>query len=472
MIYPVILSGGSGTRLWPLSRKSYPKQFSHLLGDETLFQTTCLRLTGQGFAKPTIVTNESFRFIVRDAMREIGIDDRAIILEPAARNTAPAILAAVMDIAASDADAMILVLPSDHSVKNVEAFRNAITAADRNIERDEIVTFGIKATAAETGYGYLELAADRLTLNRLTPLVRFVEKPDRASAETMLASGRFLWNAGIFMAHVGHFLALFERFQPHNFAAVGTAIAGKEIDLGFTRPNAEAWAGVQDISFDFAIMEKAEKISVVPVDIGWADLGDWNGVWAASTRDENGVTLAGSASAIDCRDSLLRSDHEELTIVGIGLDNIFAVATGDAVVVGDMSRAQDVKEAVDVLKAKELKQAEAFPRNHRPWGWYETLALGDRFQVKRIVVKPGAALSLQSHNHRSEHWTVVEGAAKVTVDETVTLLGENMSIYVPLGAVHRLENPGKIPLTLIEVQSGPYLGEDDIIRYEDAFGRR
>ncbi len=471
MIYPVVLCGGSGTRLWPLSRKSFPKQFSKIIGDETLFQSTCKRFRGANFAAPTIVTNDRFRFTVLDELSDIDIEARRIILEPSAKNTAPAVLAALLDIAASDDQATVLVLPSDHSIVDVEAFRRGVELADSKMNDSQIVTFGIKPSHAETGYGYLELDAVKFEFEQFYKLRRFVEKPDTQEAEKMLAAGNFLWNGGIFMAKAAHLLQQYQTLEPKNWEAIGQAMAGAQMDLGFTRPDQASWDQSEDISIDYAIMEKAEDLGVVPLDMGWSDLGDWKAVWGVADKDDDGVAQIGNVHAVECSNSLLRSEKDNLTVIGLGLDNIFAIAMNDAVLVGDMSKSQEVKGVVELLKSEGKKQAEEFPRDHRPWGWYETLVLGDRFQVKRIVVKPGAALSLQSHVHRSEHWTVVEGSARVTVDDEVKLLGENMSVYIPLGAVHRMENPGRIPLTLIEVQSGPYLGEDDIVRYEDQFGR-
>lgn len=471
MIYPVILSGGSGTRLWPLSRKSYPKQFSKIIGDQTLFQLTCSRLIGKDFANPTIVTNENFRFTVLDELSDIGLDARNIILEPAPRNTAPAVLAATIDIFTADPDAIILVLPSDHSINRVDLFVKAIETAKSNMAADEIVTFGIKPSHPETGYGYLEISETDYEIGALHKLVQFVEKPNENRAQEMIELGNFLWNAGIFMARAEHFVNLFKKYQPEIYDAVETSLNGVEKDREFLRPDATAWQRCADISIDYGIMEKADKLAVIPLDMGWNDLGDWRSIWGISEQDSNGVATFGDVYSIGCKNSLLRSEKEGLALVGIGLENIVAVAMNDAVLVGHMDNSQEVKTAVNLLKTAKKKQADEFPRDHRPWGWYETLVLGQRFQVKRIVVKPGAALSLQSHHHRSEHWTVVEGTANVTINDEVKMLGENMSVYIPLGAVHRLENPGKIPLTLIEVQSGPYLGEDDIVRYEDQFGR-
>jgi len=472
MITPVLLCGGSGTRLWPLSRKSYPKQFSPLLGDTTLFQDSAQRLAGEGYAAPLVLTNSGFRFIVTEQLSEIGIDPGAILIEPEGRNTAPAVLAAALHLLKSDPEALMLVAPSDHVVPDATAFRTAVKAGEAAARDGQLVTFGIKPTHAETGYGYLELDGDAGDFSpRAIGLKRFVEKPDVQTAEQMLAAGTFLWNAGIFLFSVQTIVAAFKAHAPELMTPVQAAVDQGQPDLGFLRLDPAAWSGAEDISFDYAVMERADNLTVVPFAAGWSDLGGWDAVWREAEPDADGVVTSINATAIDCENSLLRSEDDALELVGIGLKDIIAVAMPDAVLVADVSRAQDVKLAVAALKAKAAKQATAFPKDHRPWGWFESLVMGDRFQVKRIVVHPGAALSLQSHHHRSEHWIVVEGTAKVTVDDDVKLVSENQSVYIPLGAVHRMENPGKVPMVLIEVQTGSYLGEDDIIRYEDVYAR-
>lgn len=472
MITPILLCGGSGTRLWPLSRKSYPKQFVPLVGEKTLFQASAKRLSGAGYGAPMVLTNSDFRFIVTEQLAGIGIDPGAILIEPAGRNTAPAVLAAALYLEQSDPEALMLVAPSDHVVPDAPAFRAAVAAGEAAARAGQIVTFGIKPTHAETGYGYLELDGDPGDFTpRAIGLKRFVEKPDAATAKAMLASGQFLWNAGIFLFSVKTILAAFAAHAPDLVAPVTASITDGVPDLGFFRLDPGAWEGCPDISIDYAVMEKADNLTVVPFAAGWSDLGGWDAVWRETKPDENGVVTAGPATAIDCENSLIRSEDAGLEVVGIGLKDVIAVAMPDAVLVADASRAQDVKKAVEALKAKQAKQATEFPMDHRPWGWFESLVVGERFQVKRIHVHPGAALSLQSHHHRSEHWIVVEGTAKVTVDDEVKLVTENQSVYIPLGAVHRMENPGKVPMVLIEVQTGSYLGEDDIIRYEDVYAR-
>lgn len=470
-IIPVLMAGGSGTRLWPVSRKSFPKQFAALTGDETLFQASARRLSGQGFAAPMVMTNSDFRFIVAEQLEQAGIAPGRIVIEPAGRNTAPAILAAALMAAADDPQALLLVAPSDHVIPDRAAFAAAVAQGAEAAAQGRIVTFGITPDRPETGYGYLELAGHG---DGPQPLARFVEKPDADSAARMLAEGNYLWNAGIFLFRADVMIQAFRDHAPAYLDPVGRAVAEAQTDLGFLRLARAPWAEAEDQSIDYAVMEKASNLTVVRFSGRWSDLGGWDAVWREAlgqTPSDRGVVTDARSTAIDCRDVLLRSDSDEVEVVGIGLTDVMVVATSDAVLVADRGRAQDVRLAVSALKTRKAKQAEAFPRDHRPWGWFETLALADRFQVKRIVVKPGAALSLQSHVHRSEHWIVVSGTARVTVDDRVTLVTENQSIYVPLGAVHRMENPGKVPMVLIEVQTGSYLGEDDIIRYEDVYAR-
>ena len=474
-ITPVILCGGSGTRLWPLSRKSYPKQFARLTGDQSLFQACALRLSGHAdglsFAPPLCMTNTDFRFIVTEQLQGAGIDPGPVLIEPQGRNTGPAILAAAFHAAARDPDAILLVAPSDHVIDDVTAFHQAITAGAQLIaERDQLITFGITPSQAETGYGYLELT-DRPATLIAQPLKRFVEKPDAATAAQMVQSGMYLWNAGLFLFSTRVLIEAYRAHAPQLMTHVAAAVKEAVPDLGFLRLAPEPWAQAENISIDYAVMEKASNISVIPLSTDWSDLGSWDAIHTRAGFDADGVATHGAATAIDCRNALLRSEDPDIELVGLGLDNIIAVATKDAVLVADMARAQDVKVAVDALRAKGAKQAESFAMDHRPWGSFETLAHAERFQVKRIVVKPGAALSLQSHVHRAEHWIVVAGTAQVTIDDRVELVGENQSVYIPLGAKHRLGNPGKLPIVLIEVQSGAYLGEDDIIRYDDIYAR-
>ncbi|TGD44056.1 mannose-1-phosphate guanylyltransferase/mannose-6-phosphate isomerase [Pseudotabrizicola sediminis] len=471
-IHPVLLCGGSGTRLWPLSRQSFPKQFSKLTGTESLFQGAARRLRGDGFTAPVVITGNDFRFIVVEQLAGIETAPQAILIEPAGRNTAPAVLAAALHLQALDPDALMLVAPSDHVVPDDAAFRAAVQAATARALAGDIITFGITPTRAETGYGYLELAAGADAQAAIPQsLARFVEKPDAATATNMLNAGNFLWNAGIFLFTAATLIKAFQAHAPQVLGPVQAAVENARPDLAFTRLDPAAWEGVPDISIDYAIMEKAANLAVMPFSAGWSDLGGWDAVWQESGPDASGNVSSANATAIDCEDTLLRSESPRIELVGIGLSDIIAIATTDAVLVAHKSQSQRVKEAVAILKARGATQATTFPTDHRPWGMFESLVIGSRFQVKRIVVNPGAALSLQSHHHRSEHWIVVQGTARVTVDGEVRLLTENQSVYIPLGAVHRMENPGKLPMVLIEVQTGSYLGEDDIIRYEDVYSR-
>ena len=472
-IVPIILCGGSGTRLWPLSRKSFPKQFASLTGDKTLFQESAERLSGDGFSAPVILTNAEFRFVVQEQLEQAGIMPEAILIEPEARNTAPAILTAALHVLSTTPDALLLVAPSDHVVPDKAAFQAAIRAGACAARDGRLVTFGIMPTHAETGYGYLELEAPPTQPDSFEPvsLKQFVEKPDAARAKQMLEAGYYLWNAGIFLFSAKAIVAAFETHAVAMIAPVRASLQEAEKDLGFLRLSPAPWCAAEAISIDYAIMEKARNLSVVPYGAGWSDLGGWDAVWREMPQDASGVATSGAATAIDCRNTLLRSEDEGLEMVGIGLENLIAIAMPDAVLIADVARSQDVRLAVSRLKAKGAKQAEAFAKDRRPWGWFETLALGNRFQVKRIVVKPGHSLSLQSHHHRAEHWVVVEGTAQVTIGNEVQLVCENQSVYIPIGTVHRLENPGKLPVVLIEVQTGSYLGDDDIIRYEDRYAR-
>lgn len=470
-ITPVLLAGGSGTRLWPVSRKSFPKQFAPLVGNETLFQASARRLSGARFDAPVVMTNADFRFIVLEQLEEAGITPAAILIEPSGRNTAPAILAAAMTVADRDPDALLLVAPSDHVVPDAEAFGRAVDLGAEAARQGQIVTFGITPTRPETGYGYMEIAGAG---QGPVPLQRFVEKPDADNAARMIAAGNYLWNAGIFLFTARTMIEAFRQHAPEFLRPVETALTAAQTDLGFLRLAPQPWNELPDLSVDYAVLEKASNLSVVRFSDHWSDLGGWDAIWRESMDEapaERGAVTDDRSTAIDCDNVLLRSQSDGIEVVGIGLKDIMVVATDDAVLVADMNRAQDVRQAVSALKSKGARQAESFLRDHRPWGWFETLALADRFQVKRIVVKPGAALSLQSHFHRAEHWIVVSGTARVTVNEQVTLVTENQSIYVPLGAVHRMENPGKVPMVLIEVQTGAYLGEDDIVRYEDVYSR-
>ena len=474
-ITPVLLCGGAGERLWPLSRQSFPKQFAPLTGTRSLFQQAATRLAGTGpghhYSAPLVITASDYRFIATQQLAEAGIDPGAVLIEPEARNTAPAVLAAVIHASAANPDAMLLIAPSDHAIGDRDAFAAAVGQGLAAAEAGRIVTFGVAPDRPETGYGYLELAGRPDPAGGATDLRRFVEKPDAETAGAMIEAGNFLWNAGIFLASARSLIDAFHAHAPNLVRPVSQALARARPDLGFLRLDPSAWSDAEAISVDYAVMEKVAGLAVVPLTGGWSDLGGWDAVWREAGPDARGVALSDRALAIDCRDSLLRSEAEGTEIVGIGLRDVIAIAMPDAVLVADMGRAQDVRLAVEHLRGKGAAQATDHPRDHRPWGWFESLAIGDRFQVKRILVHPGAALSLQSHVHRSEHWVVVSGTARVQIDGEERLVSENQSVYVPVGARHRMENPGKVPMILIEVQTGPYVGEDDIVRYEDLYSR-
>ncbi|APX14354.1 mannose-1-phosphate guanylyltransferase/mannose-6-phosphate isomerase (plasmid) [Tateyamaria omphalii] len=468
------MCGGTGTRLWPLSRKSYPKQFARLLSARSLFQEAASRVQGDGFAAPLVVSAVDYRFIVTEQLVDTGIDPGAVLLEPEPRNTAPAVLAAATWLArTAGPEALMLITPSDHAVTDPDAFRARIRAGIPAARAGALVLFGITPTHAETGYGYLEPEGLAEAQGGAVPLRSFVEKPDADQARALLEGDRHLWNSGLFLFTAQTILEAFAAHAPDLCAPVTAAVDGVRHDLGFARLDPDPWQTVAGISLDYAVMERARNLSVLRLETPWSDLGNWDSVAQHSPRDGNGNALGGDAMALDCTGTLLRSETGgRQTLVGLGLKDIIAVAMPDGVLVTHRDRAQDVGQAVAALRRSGHPQADQFPRDHRPWGSFESLVVGPRFQVKRIEVKPGAALSLQSHMHRAEHWIVVSGTARVTIDDAVSLVPENGSIFVPIGARHRLENPGKVPLTLIEVQTGSYLGEDDITRYDDVYARR
>lgn len=472
-IHPVLLAGGAGTRLWPVSRKSHPKQFAKLLGDESLFQASARRTSGDLFHPPIVVTTTDFRFVVAEHLAALGITPAATLLEPVGMNTAAAVCAAALTLAPVEPNALMLVAPSDHVIPDTALFRQNIGAGVNDALGGQIVTFGIRPDRPETGYGWLALAEPLGAGGPPTPqpLRGFVEKPDAATAAALMSGGMHLWNSGIVLSTVSTLLEAFARHAPDVLASARAAVAAARPDLSFTRLDPAAWASCPDVSLDYAVMERATNLSVVPYDGAWSDLGDWLAVWREAGPNPQGVVATGSTTALDCADTLLHATETAQHLVGIGLENIIAIAMPDAVLIARKDRAQDVKAVVASLKAAGIPQSETLPRDFRPWGWYESLVLGHRFQVKRIVVHSGAALSMQSHTHRAEHWIVVQGTARVTIEGTQSLITENQSVYIPLGAKHRLENPGKLPLMLIEVQTGAYLGEDDIQRYDDLYDR-
>jgi mannose-1-phosphate guanylyltransferase/mannose-6-phosphate isomerase len=467
-IVPVILSGGSGTRLWPVSRESFPKQFWPLVSHRSMIQDTVARAEGAGFAPPVIVSNEAHRFVVAEQLREMGISGGRVVLEPVGRNSAPAILAAALIVAETDPDAVLWMMAADHAIIDVPALHAALDRAVEAARAGFVVTFGMKPTSPDTGLGYIEMG-DASRVAGVWHVAAFLEKPVASVAAEFVAGGRHLWNSGMYVFTAATVIAEMTRFEPDVVEAVRAAVAGKTVDLDFIRLGAEAFRGCKSISIDYAVSERTDRAAIVPADIGWTDVGNWSALWEISAKDTEGNAASGDVLLEDAANCYVRTDGIPTAV--IGLDDVVVVVTEDAVLAMHRDRAQDVKKIVDRLKAAKREVGTTHNRVYRPWGFYESLILGDRFQVKRIVVKPGEQLSLQKHFHRSEHWVVVAGTAQVTRNSEVLMLRENESIYLPLGAVHRLENPGRIPLTLIEVQSGSYLGEDDIVRLEDSYGR-
>lgn len=463
-IIPVILSGGSGTRLWPLSREAYPKQFLPLVGDATMLQATWHRVAAIAGKAPIVVANQEHRFMAAEQLRECNVTPQALILEPIGRNTAPAIAIAALQALAAGDDALLLVLPSDHVVRDDAAFHSAVQQAAIAADAGKLVTFGIVPTAPETGYGYIKAHAGV----GVRAVDRFVEKPDLTTAQEYVASGEYYWNSGMFLFKASRYLEELETLQPAILIACQAALGKASRDSDFIRLDAGAFAASPNDSIDYAVMEKTADAVVVPLDAGWNDVGSWSALWEVSDKDADGNACHGDVIALDCRNSYAYGTR---LIAMVGLEDVVVVETDDAVFVGHMDRVQDVKEIVGQIKRDGRSEAAAHRKVYRPWGAYDSIDNGARFQVKRITVKPGATLSLQMHHHRAEHWIVVSGTAEVTRGEEVILLTENQSTYIPLGVTHRLKNPGKLPLELIEVQSGSYLGEDDIVRFEDLYGR-
>ncbi len=480
-VLPVIMAGGSGTRLWPLSRAQHPKQFLALQGKLSLFQQAAMRLAGLAtddisLAAPCVVGNEDHRFLVLDQLLEIKLAPAAVLLEPMGRNTAPAMTLAALYSQAGDeaADPVLVVTAADHAYKNEAGFTSALRQAVRAAAGGAIVTLGITPDRPETGFGYLRTARPERPETGELKVARFVEKPDAATAQRYLADGGYFWNSGIFVVRASVWLKALQRFRPDIAAATTTAWAGRSTDAAFVRPDKAAFALIPSESVDYAVMERCPDapefdIRMVPMDAGWSDLGAWDAVWDVSTKDAQGNASHGDTVVRDSHNTLV---HATSRLVGVvGLDNVVVVETPDAVLVADRSRSQEVKQIVGELQRAGRTEHTLNRQVHRPWGWYDSIDSGPRFQVKRIMVKPGARLSLQKHHHRAEHWIVVTGTAEITNGDQVLLLTENQSTYIPIGQVHRLANPGKVPLEIIEVQSGSYLGEDDIVRYEDTYGR-
>ena len=476
-LQPVILCGGSGTRLWPLSREQYPKQLLALTGKETMLQATARRIdaslagTGTQVLAPIVVGNEDYRFITAEQLRQVGVAPAAVVLEPVGRNTAPALALAALAALEGGADPVLVVMPADHIIDDVKAFRAAVASAAAYAEADKLVTFGIRPTSAETGYGYICAGAALAGPGGGRMINAFVEKPDAPTAERYLASGEYLWNAGIFVMRASVWLERLGAMRPEIVEACRAAFAARSADRDFLRVGREAFSACPADSIDYAVMEKLATGDgvVIPFAAGWSDVGAWDALWQIDGKDGDGNVLRGDVMAVNTRDTLAISQSR--LVACVGLVDAVVVETPDAVLVAHKSRMQQVKEVVARLKREGRSEANAHRKIYRPWGYYDSIDAGNRFQVKRIVVSPAATLSLQMHHHRAEHWIVVRGTARVTRGEETFLLSENESTYIPLGTRHRLENPGKVPLEMIEVQSGAYLGEDDIVRYEDTYGR-
>jgi len=468
-LFPVILSGGSGTRLWPLSRSSLPKQLLPLHGERTMIQETVLRTQLPDAAPPILLCNDDHRFLVAEQMQEIGVTPGAIVLEPMGRNTAPAAAVAALIADESDPEAVILLLPSDHVVADEDAFRKAVAAAAAAAAAGYIVTFGMAPTAPETGYGYIQRGEPISGLEGAFKVSAFKEKPDAATAASYLADGGFFWNSGMFVFRADVLLKEIEALAPAIMPAVREAVAKSARDLDFIRLDADSFAKAPNISIDYAVMERTGRAAIVPCRIGWNDVGSWSSLWEICPQDEAGNVLQGDVVVHDTRNSFV---HSEKTLTAlVGLDGLVVIATKDAVLVADKNSAQDVKAIVDKLKAAGRSEPMEHTVAFRPWGSYEVVDGGENFLVNHIMIKPGARISLHMHHHRAEHWIVVQGTARVTCGEKSTILHENESTFIPLGEKHRLENPGRVPLRLIEVQSGPYLGADDIARFENFYGR-
>jgi mannose-1-phosphate guanylyltransferase/mannose-6-phosphate isomerase len=470
MIFPVVLSGGSGSRLWPLSRTLLPKQFLPLVGQQTMLQETLLRLKGlANLRDPVVVCSNDHRFLAAEQLREAGIASSAQILEPAGRNTAPAVAVAALCVAASAKDGVMLVLPADHLIRDIARFHEAVARAATTAASGHLVTFGIVGHEPETGYGYIERGEPMPDSAGCYRVARFVEKPDAERAREFIDSGRFYWNSGMFVFKASRYLEELEKYRPEVLKAAQAAWDRRSRDLDFIRLDEKAFLASPSDSIDYAVMEKTRDAVVVEADIGWSDIGSWTALWQAGKPGPGGNVTLGDVQADDTKNCYIRA--ESRLVAAVGVEDLVIVETADAVLVTHKNCSQDVKKTVEALKARQRDEYLVHKRVYRPWGYYEGLDMAERFQVKRIMVKPGSKLSLQMHHHRAEHWVVVSGTARVTRGEETLLLSENESTYIPLGTKHRLENVGKVPLHMIEVQSGSYLGEDDIVRFEDDYKR-
>lgn len=474
-IQPVVLCGGSGTRLWPLSRSGFPKQFLCLVGNDSLFQQSMKRLLSSAessgvLSSPYIVCNEEHRFLAQEQLRELGVDNATFLLEPVGRNTAPALTLAALAARDSGADPILVVTPADQAITDNDAFRVAMERAVESALEGNIVILGITPDRSETGYGYIKVASSNETI---AAVERFVEKPDRDTAQAYLDDGGYYWNAGLFVLKASVWLESLESFRPDILQATMTSWIDKHVDGVFIRPDKQAFAAIPSESIDYAVMEKcpgsALPIKMLPLDAGWSDLGAWDAVWNVSPKDEDGNVVNGDVLTIESGNSLVHASNRLVALVGV--KDLVVIETADAVLVADRNRCQEVKQIVNVLYQKKREELNLHRKVNRPWGWYDSVDEGGRFKVKRIQVNPKASLSLQKHYHRAEHWIVVQGTAEITRGSETLLLSENQSTYIPLGEVHRLSNPGSIPLEIIEVQSGSYLGEDDIVRFDDQYGR-
>ena len=468
-IVPVILSGGSGTRLWPLSRALYPKQLHQLYSDNSMLQETAKRVSGEGFAEPIIICNVEHRFIIAEQLLESGVTPEAIILEPMGRNTAPAAAVAALMLVEKDPAALMLLLPSDHLIANEKAFASAVSIAADAANNGALVTFGIKPDGPETGYGYIR-QGEKMNIDGCFKVAKFIEKPDQKTAEKYIASNEYLWNSGMFMFSASLYLEELSRLQPETVAACKAAITDGVRDIDFFRLDEKQFSKTKSDSIDYAVMEHTEKSAVVPVDMGWNDVGSWSSLWSLSNKDDDGNVLQGDVISISNSSSYIRTSGP--MVAAIGINNMVIVCTDDAVLIAPKDRAQQVKDVVEHLKLTNREEAVVHRKAYRPWGWYQRIDSGNNFQAKQLMIKPGSILSLQSHKHRAEHWVVVSGTARVTKGDDTFDLETNQSTYIPQGVKHRLENAGTEPLRIIEVQSGDYLGEDDIERFEDVYGRQ